>query len=75
VSHALTLTPGEDIRRNFMAISRDQVIWVYRTLLLREPESEDVIAGYINNTADRIDMILQVMQSDEFKISYRDEDG
>ncbi len=58
-----------------MAISRDQVIWVYRTLLLREPESEDVIAGYINNTADRIDMILQVMQSDEFKISYRDEDG
>lgn len=58
-----------------MAISREQVIWVYRTLLLREPENDDVIAKYINDCADRIDVILAVMQSDEFKTCYQNEDG
>ncbi len=58
-----------------MAISRDQVVWVYRTLLLREPESEEAIAEKIGRHGDRIGMILEVMQSDEFKSSYREDDG
>ncbi len=57
-----------------MTISRDQVIWVYRTLLLREPESDEAIASHLGSHVDRLDMILAVMESEEFKISYRDED-
>ena len=49
-----------------MGISRDQVIWCYRTLLRRDPESEEVIAEAMEHR-DRADLILRIIGSEEFK--------
>ena len=49
-----------------MGISRDQVVWVYRILLRREPESEDLIAQIMESYHSRLDLIFAVMESDEF---------
>lgn len=49
-----------------MGISRNQVVWVYRILLRREPESEELISQVMNSYDSRLDLILTVMDSDEF---------
>ncbi len=58
-----------------MAISRDHVIWVYRTLLRRDPENEQIIAENIAVHQDRIDMILAVIGCEEFRNHYQHELG
>ena len=50
-----------------MGLSRDQVIWVYRIFLKREPESEDHLAQIMESYDSRFDLILSVMDSEEFK--------
>lgn len=52
-----------------MGVSRNQVVWVYRTFLRRNPENEDVVAEKMLNYDTRIDLILSVMESNEFKES------
>lgn len=49
-----------------MAMSREDVIWVYRIFLGREPESEATIDAQINSGSTRTQMIIEVMRSDEF---------
>jgi hypothetical protein len=58
-----------------MALSRDNVVWVYRTLLRRDPESEQIIDANIAAHQDRIDMILSVIGSEEYRIQYGHELG
>ena len=54
-----------------MAITREQVIWVYRVILDRDPESEEVIQSSLGEFDDRIDMILGAINSEEFKVKSR----
>jgi hypothetical protein len=49
-----------------MAMSREDVIWIYKIFLGREPESEDAIAHQLNIGTSRIDMIAQIIASEEF---------
>ncbi len=49
-----------------MTISREDVIWIYKIFLGREPESEDVIAHQVNSGKSRIEMISQIIESEEF---------
>ncbi len=55
-----------------MGITREQVEWVYRTLLQREPESEDVVAQIMLHYSTRVDLIMSVMDSEEFKAKFGD---
>ncbi len=50
-----------------MGVSRKQVVWVYRTFLRRDPENEDIVAEKMLNYDNRIDLILSIMESNEFK--------
>ena len=50
-----------------MAMSREDVIWVYKIFLGREPENEGVIDAQINSGRSRIEMIAQIMESEEFR--------
>lgn len=47
-------------------MSREDVIWVYRIFLGREPENDDVIHHQINSGRTRLEMIAQIMDSEEF---------
>ena len=49
-----------------MAISREDVIWIYKIFLGRDPESEDVIEFQVNSGNDRMQVISQIMKSAEF---------
>ena len=49
-----------------MGISQDQVVWVYRTFLRRDPENEELVAQIMCNCNSRVDLILSVMESEEF---------
>ena len=48
-----------------MPVSRDEVLWCYRLLLGREPESEDVIQGHKQNV-DRKSLLKSFLSSAEF---------
>lgn len=50
-----------------MSISREQVQWVYRVFLGRDPESEERIAEILLHYNSRVDLILSVLDSDEFR--------
>ncbi|MET0371463.1 MAG: hypothetical protein ABW039_08815 [Sphingobium sp.] len=56
-----------------MALSRENVIWVYRTLLRRDPENEQVVDENIALHPDRIAFILAVAGSEEYRTMYRHE--
>lgn len=47
-------------------MSRDDIIWIYRIFLGRDPESDDAINYRINNGQSRSSMISEILQSDEF---------
>lgn len=49
-----------------MAMSREDVIWVYRIFLGREPENDDVINHQVISGRTRLEMIAQIMESEEF---------
>ena len=49
-----------------MAMSREDVIWVYKIFLGREPENDDVIVSHIGSGRSRIEMIEHIMESEEF---------
>lgn len=47
-------------------VSRDDVIWCYRTFLLREPESEDVIRSHLGH-AQMQDLVQAFVGSEEYR--------
>jgi len=47
-------------------MNREEVIWVYKIFLGREPESEDVIAFRINSEQSQLEMIMDILKSEEF---------
>lgn len=49
------------------ALTRDHVIWAYRLLLDREPESEDVIRPKLAGSRDTRDLRNHLMSSAEFR--------
>jgi hypothetical protein len=49
-----------------MGMSREDVIWVYRIFLGREPENDDVITSQVNSGRSRLEMITQIIESEEF---------
>jgi hypothetical protein len=51
---------------NVMAMSREDVIWAYKIFLGREPESEETIASQLANGQSRLELIMQIMESEEF---------
>ncbi len=54
-----------------MAVSRDEVVWAYRLILGREPESEDAVRATINKH-DRLPELRQTfLRSHEFKNKYK----
>ena len=53
-----------------MAMSREDVIWVYRIFLAREPESEDTIDFQVNSGQTRTEMISQILKSEEFALKH-----
>jgi len=50
-------------------LTRDDVIWAYRYILGREPESEDVIGVHLN-CADRGELRAHMLESEEFSNKY-----
>jgi FkbM family methyltransferase len=59
-------TPAQDCE----AVSRDDVIWCYRNLLGREPESDTVIDGHSRNKSFRR-LVQQFVDSAEFRTNMR----
>ena len=53
-----------------MAMSREDVIWIYRIFLAREPESEAVIDFQVSSGQSRMEMISQILKSDEFALKH-----
>jgi FkbM family methyltransferase len=51
-----------------MTLSREAVIWGYRLLLGREPESEEVVRSFIESTDSIQEFRQAVMRSAEFKM-------
>jgi hypothetical protein len=51
--------------RRKKAVSREDIIWCYRTLLGRDPESEAAILDHAKSTGLR-DLVEQFVQSQEF---------
>lgn len=47
-------------------MSREDVIWVYKIFLGREPENDDVINHQLSSGHTRFEMITQIMESEEF---------
>jgi SAM-dependent methyltransferase len=56
-------------REQAMPVTRDDVIWCYRQMLGRTPESESVIASH-TNTSDLKSLVSTFLQSDEFRESF-----
>jgi hypothetical protein len=54
------------------AITRDHVIWAYRLLLDREPESDDVIGPKLAGSRDTSELRHHMMTSAEFRSKNRD---
>src|SRR4051812_19604250 len=54
------------------AITREHVIWAYRLLLDRDPESEDVIGPKLAGSADTRELRHHLMTSAEFQSNNRD---
>src|ERR1700738_1532255 len=52
--------------QNCEAVSRDDVIWCYRNLLGREPESDTVVDGHSRNKSFRR-LVQQFVDSAEFR--------
>jgi hypothetical protein len=50
------------------SISRDDVVWCYRNLLGREPESDTVIDWHCSNKSFR-DLVEQFVKSAEFRVN------
>src|SRR4030081_2817702 len=53
-------------------LTRDHVVWAYRLLLDRDPESEDVIASKLAGSRDTSDLRRHLMTSAEFQDKNRD---
>jgi hypothetical protein len=47
-------------------MDRDDIIWMYRIFLAREPESEEAIRVLLNSGKTRLEMIKEMMASEEF---------
>jgi FkbM family methyltransferase len=65
--------PAEDtVSTHPGRLTRDHVIWAYRLLLDRDPESEDVIGPKLAGSRDTADLRRHLMTSAEFKDKNRD---
>src|SRR6202008_592942 len=53
-------------------LTRDHVVWAYRILLDRDPESEDVIAPKLAGSRDTAELRRHMMTSAEFQQKNRD---
>src|SRR5262249_47756537 len=53
-------------------LTRDHVVWAYRLLLDRDPESEDVVAPKLAGSRDTRELRRHVMTSEEFHEKNRD---
>jgi len=53
-------------------LTRDHVVWAYRLLLDREPESEDVIGPKLAGSRDTAELRRHLMTSAEFQLKNRD---
>src|SRR5438093_7894093 len=62
--HAVTAHPG--------GLTRDHVVWAYRVLLDRDPESEDVIGPKLAGSRDTAELRRHLMTSVEFQTKNRD---
>ena len=49
------------------AIGRDDVLWAYRLLLGREPESEDVLQHHLSGAASASQLVQAFLNSEEFR--------
>lgn len=56
-----------------MPVSRDAVLWAFRLVLGREPESEEGIRAH-QRLADEADLVASLLRSAEFRASRRFED-
>lgn len=48
-------------------ITREQIIWIYKTLLNRDPEDESVVAEHMRVHEDSVSLILAVVKSPEYR--------
>src|SRR5436305_13288695 len=53
-------------------LTRDHVVWAYRLLLDRDPESEDVVAPKLAGSRDTRELRRHLMTSAEFQEKNRD---
>lgn len=53
-------------------LSRDHIVWAYRILLDRDPESEDVILPKMKGYRTTRDLRSDMVTSDEFRVENRD---
>jgi len=54
-----------------MSVSREEIIWAYKILLGREPESEQAIANRLQDRPTRFEMIAHIVDSEEFKARHK----
>ena len=55
-----------------MGLTRDHVVWAYRILLDRDPESEDVILPKMRGYQNTRDLRNDIVTSDEYQEKNRD---
>jgi FkbM family methyltransferase len=63
---------GDQKRQHPAALTREHVVWAYRLLLDREPESEDVIGPKLAGSRDTGELRRHLMTSAEFLDKNRD---
>jgi hypothetical protein len=51
-----------------MSLSRENVYWVYKNILGREPENDTVVLNLMNNHSTRVDLIMDIISSEEYRL-------
>lgn len=65
-SSDLRQNPHNQTSQNHVSV--EEVIWAYKLFLDREPESQEVIDGKVENLSSTVELRKEVMASDEFKL-------
>ena len=64
---ALPLNILPDSRETLMAVTEEEVIWCYHSLLGRDPESAEAVLSHFHSAPDFRSLVMRFIGSNEFK--------
>ena len=71
-AHVTKRSRVEERRLDAMALTRDHIVWAYRILLDRDPESDDVILPKMRGYQNTRDLRNDIVTSEEYQEKNRD---